>query len=89
LGWCGVSDGVPCAFCALLASRGAVSKTQQSASFEAHPSCGCLAEPAFTLDKFRDDRSREWNDLYRTATRGHRDKLNAWRRAFERPAVHN
>lgn len=87
LGWYRVTDGDPCAFCALLASRGAVYKTQQSASFGAHPSCGCSAEPAFTLDKFRDDRSREWNDLYRTATRGHRDKLNAFRRAYERPHI--
>lgn len=89
LGWYRVTDADPCAFCALLASRGAVYKSQQSASFGSHPSCGCTAEPAFTLDKFRDDRSKQWNDLYRTATRGHRDKLNAFRRAFERPHLHS
>ena len=89
VGWYRVTDGDPCAFCALLASRGAVYKSQRSASFGSHPSCGCTAEPAFTADKFRNTQSEQWNDLYRRSTRGHRDKLNSFRRAYERPHLHS
>src|SRR5690606_32687268 len=81
LGWYRVTDGDPCAVCALLASRGAVYRSQESASFGAGPPCGCWRGPAFSLGKFREDRSGEWTDLYRTGPRGHRDKLNAFRRA--------
>jgi hypothetical protein len=42
-----VTDGSPCAFCAMVASRGIVSKEEASAGFKAHGHCGCTAEPAF------------------------------------------
>lgn len=42
-----VTDGSPCAFCAMIASRGIVSKEEASAGFKAHGHCGCTAEPAF------------------------------------------
>lgn len=87
VGWYRVTDGDPCAFCALMASRGVAYKSQSSASFGAHPSCGCTAKPAFSVSKFGDVRSKQWNDLYRSSTRGHRDKLNAFRRAYERPHI--
>lgn len=47
IGWARVTDGDPCYFCLTLASRGAVYKTEQSASFEAHDHCGCSAMPVF------------------------------------------
>lgn len=47
LGWSRVTDGNPCAFCLVLASRGPVYKTEQSAGFEAHDHCGCAAEPFY------------------------------------------
>lgn len=59
LGWARVTDGDPCYFCLTLASRGAVYKSEQSASFEAHDHCECIAIPVFKgttipgLDKWR------------------------------------
>lgn len=39
-GWARLSDGSPCAFCAMLVSRGPV-YTQETADFHAHGRCGC------------------------------------------------
>ena len=47
LGWARVTDGDPCAFCRMLASRGAVYKTEAGAEFVPHDGCGCSAEPMF------------------------------------------
>lgn len=41
--WRRVTDGKPCAFCAMLASRGPV-YSDVTVTFEAHPFCGCGAE---------------------------------------------
>lgn len=46
-GWARVTDGNPCAFCLVLASRGVVYKTEQTADFQAHDHCGCGAEPFY------------------------------------------
>lgn len=59
VGWARVTDGDPCYFCLTLASRGAVYKSEQSASFQAHDHCACVAMPVFKgtvipgLDKWR------------------------------------
>lgn len=59
VGWARVTDGDPCYFCLTLASRGAVYKSEQTASFEAHDHCACIAMPVFKgttipgLDKWR------------------------------------
>lgn len=45
LGWTRVTDGNPCAFCALLAGRGPVYKEEGTADFQAHDHC----VPAGTL----------------------------------------
>lgn len=45
-GYYRVSDGAPCAFCALLIGRGAV-YSEDSGDFEAHRGCGCTAEPLY------------------------------------------
>jgi hypothetical protein len=50
VGWWRVTDGDPCAFCALLASRGISYKNEHAAEFKAHNDCGCSAQPAFTRD---------------------------------------
>lgn len=58
-GWARVTDGDPCAFCLTFASRGAVYKSEQTASFEAHDHCGCAAMAVFkgtaipNLDRWR------------------------------------
>lgn len=51
LGWARITSGRPCAFCAMLASRGPVYKTEQSAGFEAHNHCMCVAMPVFSQEE--------------------------------------
>ncbi len=81
-GWQRVTDGSPCAFCAMVASRGIVAKDESGAGFEAHGHCGCTAEPAFEGSKVRPDNARfreTWNEA--TAGLSGGDALNAFRRA--------
>lgn len=47
--WARVSDGMPCAFCAMLVSRGPV-YSALSVHFEAHDRCGCNARPVTRND---------------------------------------
>jgi len=89
VGWARTTDGDPCAFCVMLASRGAVYK-EDTVGFQAHAHCGCSATPVF----HRDDplpQNRQWLDEYNAATRAARaagdlrrgtsnDLLNALRR---------
>ena len=50
IGWRRVTDGNPCTFCAMLATRGPVYRSREKASVIAgsglryHPHCGCTAE---------------------------------------------
>ena len=44
--WRRVSDGEPCAFCAMLCARGPV-YTEETSAFRSHRSCGCGAEMVF------------------------------------------
>lgn len=92
-GWARVTDTEPCAFCAMLAGRGPVYKTEQTAAFEAHDHCSCIPEPVYPGADWP-GRGREFADLYKTATRdAHKagelkrgtsnDLLNAFRRAYE------
>lgn len=48
-GWARVSDGRPCAFCAMLVSRGPV-YAADTVRFRAHDGCGCSAKPVFDND---------------------------------------
>jgi hypothetical protein len=51
VGWYRVTDGDPCAFCALLASRGVVYKefdTVDLTATQVHNDCGCFGAPAFS-----------------------------------------
>lgn len=49
-GWARVSDGAPCAFCAMLVSRGPVYRSRGTADFKAHDRCGCGIRPFFEGD---------------------------------------
>lgn len=78
-----VTDGAPCAFCAMVASRGIVAYSEDSAGFEAHNHCGCTAEPAFEGSKVRPDNARlrqAWDEA--TSGLGGTDALNAFRRSM-------
>lgn len=46
-GWRRSSSGAPCSFCSMLVGRGAVFKSEQSASFDSHRHCACLPVPVF------------------------------------------
>lgn len=85
LGWIRVTDRDPCAFCAILASRGPVYRSEETASFQAHDHCACTAEPVYDRNTLWPGRAKEFRGLWRTATEGlsGKDARNAFRRAYE------
>lgn len=83
LGWVRVTAFNPCAFCALMASRGPVYKSATSAGFQAHDACACSAEPVYSSEAEWPGRANEWADLYTSEAQGTTDPLNAFRRAYE------
>lgn len=93
-GWARVTSGAPCAFCALLASRGVVFHAEDTAGFEAHDHCSCSAEPQYDGAQLP-GRGEEFRSLYQEAVSGARgsgdlergtsnDALNAFRRHLSR-----
>lgn len=76
LGWARVTAGKPCAFCAMLASRGPVYKTEGTAGFDAHDHCACGAEPTYDGSEWPDG-AREFRDLW-----NRHKNLNDFRRAL-------
>lgn len=48
IGWERVTSGAACDFCTMLADRGAVYR-EDTADFEAHDHCACMAEPLYQL----------------------------------------
>jgi hypothetical protein len=92
LGYGRVTDGDPCAFCAMLAGRGPVYK-EHTADFEAHDECGCSAAPYYGGTWH--GRAEEFRDMYEEAlmqarqdgtmaTGTSNDLLNTFRRAYDR-----
>lgn len=62
--WIRVTDGDPCSFCAMLASRGPVYLTEDSAGFRAHDHCACTAEPVYHMDAPWPGRAQEFHKLW-------------------------
>lgn len=83
-GFTRVTSGDPCAFCAMLASRGPVF-SEDAAAFEAHDHCSCTAEPAYEGSELP-GRASEFRDLWNQAQREgdasgtSNDSLNNFRR---------
>lgn len=79
-----VCSGKPCAFCAMLASRGPVYRSKASAGFQAHPNCHCMPAPSYKRGAGRSQQSKDFLDQYHASTKGLRgkDALNAFRRSF-------
>jgi hypothetical protein len=80
--WQRVTSGEPCAFCAMLATRGAVF-TADTADFEAHDHCSCTAEAAYEGSAMPLTSQRlqsQWQDV--TAGLSGDDALNAFRRSL-------
>lgn len=92
-----VTDDNPCAFCAMLAGRGPVYATGDTALKATasaanrppgepyHDNCNCTVEPRFTRTQDWPGRGREFAKLWETSTEGFGgvDALNAFRRAYE------
>jgi hypothetical protein len=90
LGWARVTDGNPCYFCAMLASRGPVYKDERSAlrrrdGRRYHNGCGCTVEPVYDHDQPWPGDARKYEELWKSSTAGRRgqDAINAFRRAHE------
>jgi hypothetical protein len=79
----------PCAFCAMLASRGAVYKTSTTAGEGQHwhDHCSCQPEPVYVHEGEPDEVLR-LRDAWHEHASGERDALNAWRRAYDGGNVH-
>lgn len=85
-GWIRATDGKPCAFCAMLASRGPAyrNSSESSAGFRAHDHCSCVPEPYYDGSAWP-ERNQQFHDLWNETTRGHggRDAVNLFRAALE------
>lgn len=84
VGWARAASGNACAFCAMVASRGPVYKSEDSAGFESHNGCGCTAEPIYRSDAEWPAGSERYRELWDEATAGEADQLNAFRSALGR-----
>lgn len=90
-----VTDGNPCAFCAMLAGRGAVyltrktafrttERSRRGAGEKYHDNCGCSVEPSFSVGAPGPERNRGFAQLWAESTKGlsGKDARNAFRRAY-------
>lgn len=85
VGWYRVTDGHPCGFCALLASRGVAYKAEDTADFKSHNDCGCTAAPAFTRSQELPAISGAADAIYRehVAHLPNGQRLAAFRKAWD------
>ena len=85
VGWYRITDGDPCYFCAMIASRGVWYKSEATASFHPHDHCGCSAAPAYSKDVDLQPVALEADRVYKASSKGHTglDKMRAFRRAWE------
>lgn len=80
--WQRVTSGEPCAFCGMLASRGAVFSAD-TADFEAHDHCSCSAEAAYegsAMPLTSQALRSQWDTV--TAGLSGNDAINAFRQAL-------
>lgn len=59
-----VTSGSPCGFCAMLASRGPVYWSEETASFEPHGNCSCVPEIEYGEGYEWPGHAREFRDLW-------------------------
>ncbi len=83
-GWARVTQPGCCYFCAMLASRGAVYRSERTADFQAHDHDRCVAEPVFGVYEMT-AAARGFQALWRDSTRGHSGDaaIKAFRQAYE------
>jgi hypothetical protein len=84
-GWVREARPGACYFCALLSTRGAVYKTEQTAGFEPHDNCHCVPVPLFADHYEPPAHVRQWIADYRSLAHvnGSKNMQLAWRRAYE------
>lgn len=103
LGYVRVTDSNPCAFCAMLASRGIVRYGRKAEAFaesdarfigpgqvKVHDHCACALVPVFSENDGHLVKAKEFQRLWNDHIQGRfsgNDALNAWRRLYERPEV--
>lgn len=82
--WARVTSGSSCYFCRMLASRGAVYRSDTSADFDAHGHCNCSIEPVFASHYEPTAQTRSDQRLWADSTDGlhGQDAVNAFRRAI-------
>ncbi|MCK2237715.1 MULTISPECIES: hypothetical protein [unclassified Crossiella] len=93
IGWRRITGADPCSFCAMLASRGDLYLSKDSAQFadrggrreRYHDGCNCVPQPVFRRGAPLPDASAAAAQLWSTVTKGlsGRDARNAFRRAHE------
>jgi hypothetical protein len=83
--WARVTSANPCAFCALLAGRGAVYRSEKSASFDAHNHDQCVAMPLFSHEEAQATKDNPLYDQWKRVTKGHggAEALKVWRRHWD------
>lgn len=81
IGWIRITDANPCAFCSMLSSRGPVF-SEDTADFQAHAHCACIAAPVYSRDEpwlgHSEDLYQQWKR--ETAGESGKDAIRAWRR---------
>jgi len=90
-GWARITKPGACYFCRMLASRGAVYRTEHSGSFRAHTPkdgrggyCGCTVEPLFGRYYEPTAQARADIDTWNRVARGHgKDSIELFRREVE------
>lgn len=82
-GWARTAALGSCAFCKMLATRGAV-YSHDTADFRAHDGCHCGVVPIFRGQRFElSDKAKEWERLYQEYAAPHSgDQLARFRRAL-------
>lgn len=98
VGWARVTDGNPCHFCAMLASRGAIYTSRQSAEAVSdgrpndpeglkkyHPGCHCQVVPVYSRNDFLTPEARRLSREWKDVTRGKSgaEARKAWRQHME------
>ena len=83
-GWARVTSGNPCEFCAMVASRGPVFRSEGTADFESHDHCACTVEPHYEGSAWP-GKARQFREMWDSATEGlsGRDAINAFRRRLK------
>jgi len=84
-GWARATSGSCCYFCAMLAARGGVYKSERTAGFDPHDGCNCTAKPMYRRAQALPPGSQGFQELWAEHTKGlsGHDARLAFRRAYE------